>query len=106
MNWKGYGRKQSWPNLRYYPSICLEGPRKTTKKPQSGQLVSRPGPPEYEAGVLTTQLQRSVLYITMIQLSKSKQSKSFAENNASFLHVLEKRRPICHYNHDKLLKKI
>jgi hypothetical protein len=31
MNWKGYGRKQSWPNLRYYPEICLEGLRETMK---------------------------------------------------------------------------
>jgi hypothetical protein len=31
MNWKGYGRKQSQPNLRYYPGICLEGLRKTRK---------------------------------------------------------------------------
>jgi hypothetical protein len=30
MNWKGYGRKQSWPNLRYYPQISLKGQRKTT----------------------------------------------------------------------------
>jgi hypothetical protein len=25
------GRKRSWPKLRYYPGICLEGLRKTTK---------------------------------------------------------------------------
>jgi hypothetical protein len=31
MNWKGYGRKRSWPNLKYGPRICLEGLRKTTK---------------------------------------------------------------------------
>jgi hypothetical protein len=31
MNGKGFGRKKSWPNLRYYASIHLEGPRKTTK---------------------------------------------------------------------------
>jgi hypothetical protein len=32
MNWKGCGRRQSsWPNLKYYPSICLQGLRKTTK---------------------------------------------------------------------------
>jgi hypothetical protein len=24
MNWIEYGRKRSWPNLKYYPSICLE----------------------------------------------------------------------------------
>jgi hypothetical protein len=28
INWEGYRRKQ-WPNLRYYPSICLEGLRGT-----------------------------------------------------------------------------
>jgi hypothetical protein len=33
MNWKGFGTQQSWPNLRYYPGICLEELRKTTKKP-------------------------------------------------------------------------
>jgi hypothetical protein len=31
MNWKGCGRKQSWPNLRYYPNIFLEGLGKPTK---------------------------------------------------------------------------
>jgi hypothetical protein len=31
MDWKGFGRKRSWPNSRYYPGICLEGVRKTTK---------------------------------------------------------------------------
>jgi hypothetical protein len=31
MNWKGYGRKRSQPNLRYYPGICLEELRKTIK---------------------------------------------------------------------------
>jgi hypothetical protein len=64
MNWKGCGRKQLWPNLRHYPNICLQGLRKTTKTSvkiaglQVGTL--NPGPPEYEAGVLITQPQRSV----------------------------------------------
>jgi hypothetical protein len=31
MNWKGCGRKQSWPNLRYNSIICLEGLTKTMK---------------------------------------------------------------------------
>jgi hypothetical protein len=31
MNWKGYGRKRSWPNLRQYPGIFLEGLREITK---------------------------------------------------------------------------
>jgi hypothetical protein len=32
MNWKGHGRKWSWPNLRYYPGIFLEGLRKNMKE--------------------------------------------------------------------------
>jgi hypothetical protein len=31
INWKGFGRKRSWPNLVYLPSIHLEQLRKTTK---------------------------------------------------------------------------
>jgi hypothetical protein len=55
--------KRSWPNLRYYPGICMEGLRKTTK-PLSRDSRSpgrdlNPGPPEYE-GVLITRPRRSV----------------------------------------------
>lgn len=25
MNWRGYRRKLSWPSLRHYSRICLEG---------------------------------------------------------------------------------
>jgi hypothetical protein len=42
LNWKGYGRKRSWPNLRCYPGICLERLRKTTKNLQSGQPIFGP----------------------------------------------------------------
>jgi hypothetical protein len=56
MNWKGCGRKRSWPNLRYYPGICL-GLRKTTKNlSQDSRTPGRdlnPGPPKYEARVQT-----------------------------------------------------
>jgi hypothetical protein len=31
MDWEGYGRKLSWHTFRYYPGICLKGPRNTTK---------------------------------------------------------------------------
>jgi hypothetical protein len=31
MKWKGCGRKRSWLNLRYYPSIGLEKLSKTMK---------------------------------------------------------------------------
>jgi hypothetical protein len=56
MNWKGCGSKRSWPNLRHYPG-CLEGLRKITKNlRQDSQFPGRdvkPGPPDYEAEVLT-----------------------------------------------------
>jgi hypothetical protein len=45
--------------LRYYSGICLEELMKTTKNlSQDSQFLGRdlnPGPPIYEAGVLTTQ---------------------------------------------------
>jgi hypothetical protein len=31
MNWKGCGRKLPWSDLRPYPGIFLEAPRKTTE---------------------------------------------------------------------------
>jgi hypothetical protein len=40
INWKEYGRKQPWPNLRYYPCIFLKELKKT-KKVVSRYLVSR-----------------------------------------------------------------
>jgi hypothetical protein len=64
MNWKRCRRKQSCPNLWDYPSICLEGLRKTTKNlSQDSQSLGwdlNHGPPKYEAGVLTTQPWRLV----------------------------------------------
>jgi hypothetical protein len=60
LNWRGYGRKRPWPDLRYYSGICLEGRRKATKT-QSGEPNRdlNPGPPKYKAGFLT-QTRRSV----------------------------------------------
>jgi hypothetical protein len=53
-NFEGGGRGQF---LGYYPVIYLGGTKETRKK-NSGRPVSNrdlnPGPPEYEAGVLTT----------------------------------------------------
>jgi hypothetical protein len=49
MNWKGCGRKVSWPNLIYYPGICLQRLKKTTK------ILSQD-----EVGVLTTPMRRLV----------------------------------------------
>jgi hypothetical protein len=51
MNWKGYGKKHSWPNLRHYPDIFLKGLRKTTKSLcQDCQSLDQVNvePPEYE----------------------------------------------------------
>jgi hypothetical protein len=54
MNLKGYGRKRSWPNLKYYPGISLEGLRKTTENLSQDNLSPgrdlNSGPLEYEAG--------------------------------------------------------
>jgi hypothetical protein len=62
MNCKRFGRKRSWPNLKYYPGICLEGPRKSEKPlSQDSRFMSRdfnPGPLEYEAQVLSTEPRR------------------------------------------------
>jgi hypothetical protein len=59
VNWKGRGRKQSWPNVRYSSGIWGE----TTKTPSQGSRspgwVLNLGPPVYEAGALITQPRRS-----------------------------------------------
>jgi hypothetical protein len=62
MNWKGCGRKWSWPNLRYYLGIFLEGLRNTTKVlSQDNRSLRRElnqKPLEYKEGLITTQLRR------------------------------------------------
>jgi hypothetical protein len=66
MNWKGFGRKSSWPNFKvgYYPDSYLEELKKTMKNfSQDSRTPGRdmkPGPPGYEIGVLTTRPRRSV----------------------------------------------
>jgi hypothetical protein len=51
--------------LRYYPGIFWKGLRKTTKYLSEKRWCSgkdfNPGPPQYEAGALTTQPRRSVI---------------------------------------------
>jgi hypothetical protein len=59
MNWKGYGRKWSWPNLRYYPRISLEVLRKTMENLSQyswtlGQDLNLGPKKKYEGAVLTT----------------------------------------------------
>jgi hypothetical protein len=52
-NWKGYGKKRSWNDLRYYTGICLEELRATTKISSDNSRCSvwdlNPRLPEYEA---------------------------------------------------------
>jgi hypothetical protein len=64
MNWKVFGRKRSWPDLKYYPGSCLVGLRKTTKNfSQDSQSLGRDVnlvSLEYEAGVSTTRPRSSV----------------------------------------------
>jgi hypothetical protein len=58
---EGYGRKRSYPNLRYYPGILLDGLRKNMKNSQDSRSLGRDlnrGPPAYEAGILTTRPRR------------------------------------------------
>jgi hypothetical protein len=55
MNWKVFGSKWPWPNLRYYPGIVEE--LKNLEKPQDNRPPGRnlnPGPPKYEAGLFST----------------------------------------------------
>jgi hypothetical protein len=69
MNWKRFERKRSWSVLRYYPDICLDGLRKTTKYLNlhsrfAGKYL-KPGSSEYETRVLTSGPQRSVFMSLM-----------------------------------------
>jgi hypothetical protein len=71
MNLKGFGRKRSWPNLRYYPGIRLKRVRKTSKTSikiaghRSRDL--NPEPSEYEAGMLTTRTERNEAYPLLLK---------------------------------------
>jgi hypothetical protein len=57
MNSKGYGRKRSWPNLMYYSGFLPGGTEgnyeKNSHDSQSPGQDMNPGPPGYEAGLLT-----------------------------------------------------
>jgi hypothetical protein len=58
MHLKGYGRKQSWHNLRYYLDICLDSLKKLMKNFRQESRFSgrdfKPVPAEKARGVLTT----------------------------------------------------
>jgi hypothetical protein len=55
MNWKGRERNRSWPNLRCYPDIFLEGLRKLTRT--TARIIDDPAdskrkPSEYKSETL------------------------------------------------------
>jgi hypothetical protein len=56
MNWKIYGRKRSWSNLRSYLNICLDSLRGTVVNFNNKSLTLNrdldPETPEYEELVL------------------------------------------------------
>jgi hypothetical protein len=59
LNWEGFGRKrQSYPLLKWYPDICLEGLKKTLRNVcqdiWSLSHSSNSEPSGYEKGILTT----------------------------------------------------
>jgi hypothetical protein len=61
MNWKGCGRKRSWPNLKVL-SRHLRG--ETEGNDGKIPVSALPMPPtDYEAGVLTARPRRSVFFI-------------------------------------------
>jgi hypothetical protein len=74
MNWKGREGKRSWPNLRYYPGIWLEGLMKTTKNlhhdSRSPGRGLNHGPHEYEAGMLHTRPRSSVGHLMLLKITK------------------------------------
>jgi hypothetical protein len=88
MTCKGYGSKRSRHNLRYYPRICVEVLRKTTKNLiRDVWFLGRdlnPGPPEHGTGVVTTSVARSSSMLsdtTLTELPSS--SETFVSNGVT-----------------------
>jgi hypothetical protein len=55
MNWKGYGRKLSWPDFKVlYRDILMKTTKNLRQNSRSPGRELNSGPLEYEAGVLTT----------------------------------------------------
>jgi hypothetical protein len=90
MYWKGYGRKRSWPNVGYSPSIYLEGLRKTSKNLSQDSWSpgrdSSPRPTEYDVELPTTRLQDLVSHSISTTVSR----------NASANEVYKRGRNACH----------
>jgi hypothetical protein len=56
MNWKGCGRKRSWPNLRYWPGTSLQILRETNTGQDSRSAGPRFEPRTSECKVAASQL--------------------------------------------------
>jgi hypothetical protein len=63
MSWKECGRRQSWPNFKV---LSEKLPGATEENHENSQDSYPPGPPEYEAGVLTTRPRLSVQIISIL----------------------------------------
>jgi hypothetical protein len=90
MNWKGFGRKWSWPNVKI---LSRHSPGETEENHnQDSWSLGRDlnsGPPEYEAGVLTIRP----------QLSVNSGTRSMHRNPAMHTSMAGKRygkRPLCY----------
>jgi hypothetical protein len=66
MNWKGFGRKRSWPNFKVLfpnsPGVTSEYHENFSYDSRSPGQDLKPGPPEYEEEVITIQLRRFVCF--------------------------------------------
>jgi hypothetical protein len=71
MNWKGCGTKRRWPDLSSYLGNFWRNwgnPREETcQNSRSPVQYLNPGPPKYEAEMLTTQPRRSLLNVRLTQ---------------------------------------
>lgn len=60
MNWKVYGKKRPWSNLRCYTGIYLEALGESTKELTQFSIFPgrelNPRPPEYKEGMTSTRL--------------------------------------------------
>jgi hypothetical protein len=56
---KWCGRKRSWPNLRYYPSICRKNQKKNTKNLSEVSRCPSPDPNRSRAEISSSHIARS-----------------------------------------------
>jgi hypothetical protein len=74
MNWKGCGRKHSWPDLRHYSGIFPDGRRKITKdisQESCNDSESNWAPPEYQSEAIPFEpicqvIRLFVLFVTFV----------------------------------------